>query len=83
MYVAQEVNHVIGHVDEEQRNDGVELIIPGEHLQEVTLDELDSLVGPVVRHSRGGVARGGVGLMSPFGHEWLQGVLVQRVCVVC
>ena len=50
MYVAQEVNHVLRNVDEEQRNDGVELAVLGEHIQEVALDELDGLVWPVVRH---------------------------------
>ena len=71
MDVGQEVNHVRGHVDEEQRDDSVELAVPGEYLQEIALDELDSLVGPVIRHREGGVARGGLGLMRPFGHVGL------------
>lgn len=82
MDVAQEVDHVVGHVDEEQRDDGVKVSVLGEDVQEVALDELDGLVGPVVRHGEGRVARGGVGLMGPFGHEGLQGVLVQGAGVV-
>ena len=82
MYVAQEVNHIIGNVNKEERDDSVELTILGEHLQEVAFDELDGLVWPVVRHSYGGVARGGIGLMRPFGHKGLQGVLIQRARVV-
>lgn len=50
MYVAQEVDHVRANVDEEQRDDSVEFTVPGEHVQEVALDELDGLVWPVVRH---------------------------------
>lgn len=82
MYVAQEVNHVVANVDEEQRDDGVELTVLWEHVQEVALDELDGFVWPVVRHRYGRVARGGVGLVRPFGHEGLQGMLVQRGRVV-
>lgn len=67
MYIAQEVNHVVGHVDEEQRDDGVELTVLGEHVQEVALDELDGLVWPVVWHRQGRVARRRVGLMRPCG----------------
>lgn len=48
MYITQEVNHVIGHVDKKQRDDGVKLTVFWEHLQEVTRDEFDSLVWPVV-----------------------------------
>ena len=55
---------------------------PGENVQKVTLDELDGLVWPVVRHRQGGVARRGVSLMCPFGHKGLQDVLVQRARVV-
>ena len=82
MYVTQEVNHVLGNVDEEQRDNGVELTVLGENDQEVALDELDGLVWPVIRHRQGGVARGGVSLMCPFGHKGLQDVLVQRARMV-
>lgn len=71
MDVAQEVNDVIRHVDEEERYDGVELAVLREYLQEVTLDELDGLVWPVIRHCQGRVARGWVGLVCPFRHERL------------
>lgn len=53
MYVAQKVNHVIRHVDEEQRYDGVEVTVPGEDVQEVALDEFNGFVRPVVRHCHG------------------------------
>lgn len=77
MYVAQEVDQVIGHVDEEQRHHGIKLTVAGKHLQEITLDELDGLIRPVVGHRQGGVARRRIGLMRPLGCEGLQGVLVQ------
>lgn len=76
MDVAQEVDHVLGHVDEEQRDDGVELLVLGEHFQKIALDELDSLVWPVIRHCYCRVASVGVRLMRPFGHKWMQGVLI-------
>lgn len=83
MYITQAVDHVVGYVDEEQRDDGVELFVLWEPFQEVALDELDGLVWQVVRHRHGGVPRGGVGLVSPFGNEGVQSVLVEGARVVC
>lgn len=49
MYVAQTVNYVIYDVDEEQRNNGIKFNVLVEDMQ-VALNELDGLIGPVVRH---------------------------------
>lgn len=82
MNLRQEVNHVISDVDEEQRDDSVELALLRELLQEVALDELDGSIGPVVWHRQRRVPRGGIGLMRPLGDKGLQLMLVQRGRVV-
>ena len=76
MDVAEEVDYILGHVDEEQSDDGVELLVLGEHFQKVALHELDGLVWPLIWHSYGRVASIWVGLMLPFCHKGMQGVLV-------
>ena len=57
IYVAQEVNHVVGHVDEEQGHNSVKLSVLREHFQEIALDQLDGRVWHVVRNSDLRIAR--------------------------
>ncbi len=82
MYITQKINHVLGNVNEEQRDDGIELSVLGKHVQEVALHEVDGLVRQVVRYCKGRVARSWVGLIRPFGYKRLQGMFMQRGCVV-
>ena len=82
MYITQEVNHVLGNIDKKQCDNSVELSILRKNVQKITLYELDRFVRPMIRHCQSGVARGGIGLMRPFGHKGLEGVLVQRARVV-